>query len=114
MSAPVVNRGREADSPLQIPARGWLDVARRVKEEAKQDDVSLLGGGVAFFGLLALVPALVALVSLYGLFASEAAVTDQVGRPPTCQSGANRITEEVPQQNAAPHASLEAITTSKK
>jgi membrane protein len=79
MSAPVVNRGREADSPLQIPARGWLDVARRVKDEAKQDDVSLLGGGVAFFGLLALVPALVALVSLYGLFASEAAVTDQVG-----------------------------------
>jgi len=78
MVAPVVNRGREADSPTQIPVRGWLDVARRVKEQAKEDDVSLLAGGVAFFGLLALVPALAALVSLYGLVASEATVTDQV------------------------------------
>ncbi len=50
----------------------------RVKEEAKQDDVSLLGGGVAFFGLLALVPALVAIVSIYGLFANESTVVRQV------------------------------------
>ena len=74
------DRGREAESPAEIPARGWLDVARRVKTEATEDDVSLLAGGVAFFALLALVPALVALVSLYGLFASEATVTEQVGK----------------------------------
>jgi len=51
----------------------------RVKAEAKQDDVSLLGGGVAFFALLALVPALVAIVSVYGLFADENTVVRQVG-----------------------------------
>jgi membrane protein len=80
MAIHALDRGREADSPAQIPARGWLDVARRVKQESAMDDVSLLAGGVAFFSLLALVPALVALVSCYGLIASEATVTDQVGR----------------------------------
>jgi membrane protein len=49
-----------------------------VKDKSRRDDASLLGGGVAFFGLLALVPALVALVSVYGLFASESSVSDQV------------------------------------
>jgi membrane protein len=72
-------RGRQAPSPTQIPPRGWKDVAVRVKEEAKQDDVSLLAGGVAFFALLALVPALVAIVSIYGLFANESTVVRQVG-----------------------------------
>jgi membrane protein len=72
-------RGREAASPAGIPPRGWKDVLARVKQEAKADDVSLLGGRVAFFGLLALVPALVAVVSIYGLFADETTVVRQVG-----------------------------------
>ena len=79
MERQVDSRGRHAPSPTKIPAAGWKDVAVRVKEEAKQDDVSLLGGGVAFFALLALVPALVAIVSIYGLFANESTVVRQVG-----------------------------------
>lgn len=71
-------RGRQADTPSEIPARGWKDVLVRVKAESKQDNVSLLAGGVAFFGLLALVPALVALVSVYGLIASPSDVERQV------------------------------------
>ena len=50
----------------------------RVKEEAKADNVTLLGAGVAFFGLLALVPGLVALVSVYGLVADPSEVDRQV------------------------------------
>jgi len=76
----ALDHGRDAERPTEIPARGWVDVARRVKDKARNDDASLLAGGVAFFSLLALVPALVALVSIYGLFASEATVTDQVGK----------------------------------
>jgi membrane protein len=61
--------------------RSWrsrLELLRRVRREAKDDDVSLLAGGVAFFALLALVPAMAAAVSIYGLFASEATVVRQV------------------------------------
>jgi membrane protein len=67
-------RGRRAARPTGVPARGWKDVALRVKSQLKTDDVPLLAAGVAFFTLLALVPALAALVSLYGLVADPASI----------------------------------------
>jgi membrane protein len=68
------NRGREAGRPGEIPARGWKDVVVRLKVQLKEDDVPLLAAGVAFFALLALVPTLVAVVSLYGLVADPSDV----------------------------------------
>jgi membrane protein len=68
------DRGRTAARPTDVPARGWKDVAVRVKSQMKTDDVPLLAAGVAFFALLAMVPALAALVSLYGLFADPAEI----------------------------------------
>ena len=70
--------GRHASAPHRIPAKGWKDVLTRVKVESKQDRVSLLAGGVAFFALLALVPALIAMISLYGLVADPSDVSRQV------------------------------------
>jgi len=67
--------GIDADRPEEIPARGWLQVAKRVKDEAKADNASLLAGGVAFFALLALVPLLVAVLAIWGIFASPADAT---------------------------------------
>jgi membrane protein len=64
------DHGRRADAPHEIPPKGWKDVAVRVKDEAKRDNVTLVAAGMAFFGLLALAPALAALVALYGLAAS--------------------------------------------
>jgi membrane protein len=60
-------RGREADSPKDIPSRGWLDIVKRVGRQLSRDRVSIIAAGVAFYALLALFPALAALVSLYGL-----------------------------------------------
>jgi len=68
-------RGEDADRPEDIPARGWVQVAKRVKDEAKADNASLLAGGVAFFALLALVPLLVAVLAIWGIFASPADAT---------------------------------------
>jgi len=56
-----------------------MDVLVRTFVEAKADQVPLLAAGVAFFGLLALVPALVAFVSLYGLLADPGDVARHVG-----------------------------------
>ncbi len=44
----------------------------------ERDNVVLMSAGVAFFALLALVPALVALVSIYGLVADPAEVGQQI------------------------------------
>src|SRR5215213_121165 len=67
--------GSDADHPGEIPPRGWLDVAKRVKDEAKADNVSLMSGGVAFFAVLALVPLLVAVLAIWGIFANPTDAT---------------------------------------
>jgi len=66
------DRGRGAETPREVPLRGWKDVLVRVAGQIKQDGVPLLAAGVAFFALLAIVPSLVALVSVYGLVADPA------------------------------------------
>ncbi|MVA76172.1 YihY family inner membrane protein [Auraticoccus sp. F435] len=71
--------GEGADTPREIPRRGWVQIAKRGWAEAKADQVPLLGAGVAFFAFLSLFPALVALVGLYGLFADPAVIATQVG-----------------------------------
>jgi membrane protein len=71
-------RGRTADSPQQIPPKGWKDIAKRAAKEVKADQVPLLSAGVAFYALLALFPAIIAGVSIYGLVADPTTVRDQI------------------------------------
>lgn len=70
--------GDEAGTPVQIPARGWWQITRRALKECSSDNVSMLAGGVAFFAFLAVFPALIAAVSLYGLVADPSTVSRQV------------------------------------
>ncbi len=70
--------GVDAESPTDIPARGWMQVVKRAWAENKADNMPIIGGGVAFFAFLALFPALIATVSMYGLFASPETVTSQI------------------------------------
>jgi len=65
-------RGRTADRPQDIPARGWWDIFSRVRREMTADNVDIIAGGLALYALLAVFPALAAAVSIYGLFASPA------------------------------------------
>src|SRR5215218_8411658 len=70
--------GREARTPTEIPPRGWWQVTRRSFAEAKADNVPILAGGVAFFAFLALFPAMIAALTLYGLVADPAQVAEQI------------------------------------
>lgn len=74
----AAHRGREAARPTHIPAKGWKDIALRVYEESRQDNLSMIAAGVAFFAFLAMFPALAAVVSLYGLLVDPQTVTAQV------------------------------------
>jgi membrane protein len=71
-------RGRHAERPAQLPRAAWRDIAKRVVAEVRADNVPLLSAGVAFFALLALFPAVVAVVSLYGLVADPSEISRQV------------------------------------
>lgn len=72
------DRGRGADKPTEIPAKGFLDVAWRVYEGIQTDRVMLIAAGVTYYALLALFPATAALVSLYGLFADASTINEHL------------------------------------
>ncbi len=71
----TTERGRDATSPGELPPSGWKDIAVRVKDEFLEDHVTLTAAGVAFFGFVALIPLIIAGVSIYGLIADPAGVT---------------------------------------
>jgi membrane protein len=70
-------RGRMAERPHQIPHKGWMDIGWRVGAAYFGDRVGFVSGGVTFFVLLSLFPALAAFVTIYGLFADP---NDAAGR----------------------------------
>ena len=43
-------RGREAETPMEIPAPGWKDILFRVKDEIAADHVSLVAAASGAFG----------------------------------------------------------------
>lgn len=71
-------RGRGATAPTEIPGPGRLDILWRLYRSIAEDRILLTAAGVAFYVLLALVPTLTAIVSIYGLFNNPAGVVDQV------------------------------------
>jgi membrane protein len=79
-SAHRTQAGQSADKPQDIPARGWWEIARRTYHEIDNDRVRAVAAGVTFYALLALFPALTALVSIYGLIAEPATISEHVAR----------------------------------
>jgi membrane protein len=71
-------RGREAEDPRQIPGVGWKDIFWRTYNGINDKNLFLVAGGVTYYVLLALFPALLALVFIYGLAFDRAQVEKQV------------------------------------
>ncbi|WP_299657120.1 YihY/virulence factor BrkB family protein [uncultured Jannaschia sp.] len=67
-----------SEAPSELPTRGWIDVLKRTYAEITNDHVMLVAAGVTFYALLALFPALAALVSIYGLFADPATIQGHI------------------------------------
>jgi membrane protein len=70
--------GVHAEKPTDIPARGWVQIVKRAWAENNADQMPIIGAGVAFFAFLAVFPALIATISLYGLVASPEQVASQI------------------------------------
>jgi membrane protein len=79
-SRPGHQPGADADTPAEIPPRGWRQIMKRVFASLGKDHVSLVAAGVAFFAFMAIFPALSALISLYGLVMAPEQVTEQIGQ----------------------------------
>ena len=113
VSADAAAVGRFATTPFRIPWRGWRQVLRRTGREIVSDRISLVAAGCAFYGTLALFPAISMLVSIYGLVFDPVTVVPhlqvlQTLLPPTAF---RLIDERVHELVTRPHGALTASLT---
>ncbi len=73
-------RGRRAATPSEIPALGWKDILLRVWNNIGEDRVMLVAAGVTFYCILAIFPAIAALVAIYGFFTDPASISSQADK----------------------------------
>lgn len=71
-------RGREAWRPHRIQPAGWRDIGLRVGGRIGSELFPLVAAGVAFFGMLALFPAIATLAALTSLFFDPDLVIRQI------------------------------------
>jgi len=72
------DRGRNADAPVEVPKKGWLDVLWRTKQQLNEDNLSIVAAGVAFYGFVAVVPSLAVLIAIYALMADASELSQQL------------------------------------
>ncbi|EIV94639.1 YihY/virulence factor BrkB family protein [Frankia sp. QA3] len=77
-SRPVREVDPPEHGPTSVPARGWLAVAKRVKSQLGILSIPLLASGVAFWAILSIFPAAIAVITVYGLVASPETVSNQI------------------------------------
>lgn len=76
------DRGRDATTPSEIPARGWNDILLRVYANIGKHRIMALAAGMTYYSILAIFPAIAALVAVYGLFSDPAMIArhlDELG-----------------------------------
>lgn len=69
------NRGSDAATASEIPAKGWKDILLRVYADIGDHRILALAAGMTYYTLLAIFPALAALVAIYGLFSDPGTIT---------------------------------------
>ncbi|MDQ8729399.1 YihY/virulence factor BrkB family protein [Bradyrhizobium sp. LHD-71] len=70
---------RESAEPARV-ARGWKQILLGTYRSMSEDRVLAVAAGVTFYGLLAVFPAVGAVVSLYGLFTDAATIEGNLAR----------------------------------
>ncbi|MDB5644043.1 MAG: hypothetical protein JWN07_3360 [Hyphomicrobiales bacterium] len=75
---PQSKAGQGADTPSEISKRGWKEILWRVYAQVDDDRVLAVAAGVTFYSLLAIFPAITALVSVYGLFADPVSIQNHL------------------------------------
>jgi membrane protein len=74
--------GRGPESPTDLGRRSWVDALTRTVKEFKQDNLTDWAAALTYYGILAIFPALIALVSILGLVGSSATqpLIDNLGK----------------------------------
>ena len=106
--------GRLAKSPIEIPWAGWFEVSSRVVDQLGGGRIASLAASAAYFGTLALFPALIATFSLYALLANPETLVRQVAELSVALPGAARdlVLSEIRSITASPRGLSVGFVTS--
>jgi membrane protein len=74
-----IEAGRHVSQPSNFPRKAWWQVGKRVYLGISEHHLSIVAAGVAFFGMLAIFPAIAALIALYGLVADPNQIAQSLG-----------------------------------
>lgn len=78
-SAEVSNARQARSTMFRMPRlRIWFNVARRVWLQIDELHLMLIAAGIAFYGMLALFPAIAAIIAIWGVVADPAVVLPQL------------------------------------
>ncbi len=107
-SANTPATGRNADTPSDIPARGWWQITKRVISRFGDDRVMANAAGVTFYTLLAIFPAIASLISLYGLIADPSTIGQHLSLAAGVipEGGMQIISDQVKSLTSAPPKAL--------
>ncbi|RHA44438.1 YihY/virulence factor BrkB family protein [Cellulomonas rhizosphaerae] len=89
--APDPEDPRKPDSPGDLEKRSWLYVVRKTLREFSKDQCTDLAAALTYYAVLAIAPALLAIVSIFGL----------VGDPQKMVDNVTKIVEDVGGKSAA-------------
>src|SRR4051812_12720817 len=64
--------GRAPDGPADLGKKSWFGVLKRTVREFKQDNITDWAAALTYYGILAIFPAILALVSILGLLGTSA------------------------------------------
>ena len=67
-----------AKSPFSLTLAQWWCVLQGVGATAERANLALISAGVAFFGLMAVIPGIAAVVALVGIFGDPTWIGDQI------------------------------------
>jgi membrane protein len=73
---------RPPETPRKLGAKGWFGVLKRTVAEFKEDNLTDWAAALTYYGVLAIFPALIVLVSVLGLIGSSATqpLIDNLGK----------------------------------
>jgi membrane protein len=71
----ATNEERAPEAPTRLPRRSWGGVFKRTVREFKEDNLTDLAAALTYYGILAIFPAVIALISIVGLVGHSATNT---------------------------------------
>lgn len=110
--APDPNDSRKPDSPKDLDKPNWKYIARKTLREFNKDQCPDLAAALTYYAVLSLFPAILALVSLIGLFGDPQKTTDallQIVRGFAPAETVNTVSGTVSELANAPAAGLTLV-----